>query len=449
MAIRVGGRLAVILFGTAVLAIACGGMAAARARAGNDLLAAGGRGHWSDVYCAGLTARGAYVGMPGEYDPQLPMSRAEFVYVLVKSLLPGEFGDAGGGAWLTAFPDVAPGRWGAAAAAVAFEHGWVKGYGDGTFRSDSAVSRAEAVVILVRALAPGLEGDGAYGEPHSPGADARGAPDWARDAVEKALRLKWLTGDPDGALRLSDAVRFGEGCALVWRALDVHGGKYDVAGTVSAAGDAAGDGERAIRVKRGSDVDTLRVVEGAVVFRNGAACRVRDLAPLDEVYAILDEDGLAAFVEARFVDDVGFVDDVDVELGALRYVDRQGILRETRVMSDADIFVQRNKSSLESVSRGDRLYAVFDSRSGAARILDVLKMNAGGRIVSVSGDGSRINARVVGVGTETLRVAPDAIVYLNDVVAGVGDLREGDVFQGSVSADGTVLFLQVLGSNVR
>jgi hypothetical protein len=119
------------------------------------------------------------------------------------------------------------------------------------------------------------------------------------------------------------------------------------------------------------------------------------------------------------------------------------------VINGADIFVQRNKSSLETVSRGDRLYAVFDSTNGGIRILDVLKMNAGGRIVSVSGDGSRINARLVGVGTETLRVAPDTIVYLNDVVAGVGDLREGDVFQGSVSADGTVLFLQVLGSNVR
>ena len=55
------------------------------------------------------------------------------------------------------FDDVADGHWAAEYIKDAAIHGWVEGYGDGTFRADDPIDRAEVVTIVNRLL--GREAD--------------------------------------------------------------------------------------------------------------------------------------------------------------------------------------------------------------------------------------------------------------------------------------------------
>ena len=58
------------------------------------------------------------------------------------------------------FDDVADGHWAAEYIKDAAIHGWVEGYGDGTFRADDPIDRAEVVTIVNRLL--GREADEGY-----------------------------------------------------------------------------------------------------------------------------------------------------------------------------------------------------------------------------------------------------------------------------------------------
>ena len=51
------------------------------------------------------------------------------------------------------FDDVSDGYWAAEYIKDAAIHGWVEGYGDGTFRADDPIDRAEVVTIVNRLLA--------------------------------------------------------------------------------------------------------------------------------------------------------------------------------------------------------------------------------------------------------------------------------------------------------
>jgi len=50
------------------------------------------------------------------------------------------------------FDDVSDGYWAAEYIKDAAVHGWIKGYGDGSFRADDFISRAEVVTIVNRLL---------------------------------------------------------------------------------------------------------------------------------------------------------------------------------------------------------------------------------------------------------------------------------------------------------
>ncbi len=58
------------------------------------------------------------------------------------------------------FNDVSDGYWAAAYIKAAAKHGWINGYGDGSFRADDEINRAEVVTIVNRLL--GREADESY-----------------------------------------------------------------------------------------------------------------------------------------------------------------------------------------------------------------------------------------------------------------------------------------------
>ena len=112
-----------------------------------------GEAHFSDVrsgswYAAAVNAlAGARIlagYSDGTFRPNKPINRGQFVAILAKisgetAALPATFSDVGS-------------HWAAQAIALAQEKGWVSGYSDGTFRPQSSVTRAEAVVMLNKFL---------------------------------------------------------------------------------------------------------------------------------------------------------------------------------------------------------------------------------------------------------------------------------------------------------
>ena len=93
-----------------------------------------------------LAAAGVLNGYSdGSFQPAKPVTRAEFVTILMR--LSGKHAQAAAD-----FPDVPAGRFFSEAVAVAQENGWVNGYNDGTFRPNNPVTRAEAVTMVNRFL---------------------------------------------------------------------------------------------------------------------------------------------------------------------------------------------------------------------------------------------------------------------------------------------------------
>lgn len=98
-----------------------------------------------------LADEGVLEGAGGLFDPALPITRATFILWLTRI---NELTDRTGVAVEAAsgFSDVPEEAWYHNAVTRAAAQGWVNGFKDGTFRPDSALSRAEAAVIVNRAL---------------------------------------------------------------------------------------------------------------------------------------------------------------------------------------------------------------------------------------------------------------------------------------------------------
>lgn len=108
---------------------------------------------WYSGYVKYLTGYGiAYGCGDNRFDPDRAITRAEFTAMAVR------FFDAyGEGAdelmeKYSGFDDVSSGYWAAEYIKDAALHGWIFGYGDGTFRGERSITRAEVVAIVNRLL---------------------------------------------------------------------------------------------------------------------------------------------------------------------------------------------------------------------------------------------------------------------------------------------------------
>jgi hypothetical protein len=152
---------------------------------------------------------GLLVGVGGsEFRPGAPLTRAMWVTALYRlSGTPAAprgapFTDTAGGSWY-----YAAAAWGAAAGAVT-------GYGDGSFRPDAGVTRAELAVMLYRLAPAGWHGPAA-GEP--PFADAAAVGGWAREAVAVCAARGIITGRPGNIFDPAGAATRAEAAAMLRR----------------------------------------------------------------------------------------------------------------------------------------------------------------------------------------------------------------------------------------
>ena len=116
---------------------------------------------WYAGYVSYLTRYGVAVGYTdGLFHGDEPISRAEFTAMAVRFFDAYGDGDQEIMEDYQDFWDVSPGHWAAGYIEDAARHGWVVGYGDGTFQPEDEISRAEVVTIVNRLL--GREADQEY-----------------------------------------------------------------------------------------------------------------------------------------------------------------------------------------------------------------------------------------------------------------------------------------------
>jgi len=109
-------------------------------------------GHWAEKSIHHLAAMKILVGFEdGTFRPDETVTRNQFAKVLVAALGYSEEADEAM-RYPTVYRDVPAGHWAAGFVQVASDLGLVSGYGDGTFQGDSPITRAEITAIMVRAL---------------------------------------------------------------------------------------------------------------------------------------------------------------------------------------------------------------------------------------------------------------------------------------------------------
>ncbi|NBD24258.1 X2-like carbohydrate binding domain-containing protein [Paenibacillus glycinis] len=167
----------------------------------------------------------------GLFKPENRLTRAEMATILSRVATQDGTGEA------IAFGDVKSGHWAADAIAKVTKLGLMKGFGDGTFKPDQAITRAE-MASLAAALLPDDTKAGA-GFP-----DVKGS--WAESAIAKVQGAGIIRGYADGTFRPSQPLTRAEAAAIINRALgrgplygDVKLTWTDVPSTYWAHGDIA------------------------------------------------------------------------------------------------------------------------------------------------------------------------------------------------------------------
>ena len=116
---------------------------------------------WYSGYAKYLNNNGVTYGKSKTiFAPNDALTRAEFTTLAVRFFDVYGDGDAEIMEQYKDFNDVSDGYWAAAYIKAAAKHGWINGYGDGSFRADDEINRAEVVTIVNRLL--GREADADY-----------------------------------------------------------------------------------------------------------------------------------------------------------------------------------------------------------------------------------------------------------------------------------------------
>lgn len=165
-------------------------------------------GHWASpsidaLFDANITAGCAT--NPLRYCPANNVTRAEMAVFLLRAI--GHADHATG--YQDIFDDVGPGLWYTGYVEHLFQHGITAGYGDGTYRPNNPVSRAEMAVFLIIAQneTPVDAPTGVF--------DDVPASHWAAGYIEKLEQLGITTGYPDGTYRPDNPVTRAETAAFI------------------------------------------------------------------------------------------------------------------------------------------------------------------------------------------------------------------------------------------
>ena len=153
-------------------------------------------GHWAEAVIARLAGRNAVSGYPdGSFQPDNPITRAEFATVLVNSYnLTGQSRPA--------FADTT-GHWAEEAVGIAMVYGIISGYDAVNFGPDDLITREQMTVMMVRAARLTTD-TGVATENSLSFSDSGAVSAWAQEAVSAAVRHGIIQGDPENNFRPQD-----------------------------------------------------------------------------------------------------------------------------------------------------------------------------------------------------------------------------------------------------
>lgn len=149
------------------------------------------------------------------YEPDSFSTRAEALKIILSALNEPVLADVSG---LSEYSDVDTSAWYGPVLATASQEGYVSGYGDGTFKPDAPITRAETVKILMEAMGGGLSNPKA-----APFQDIQPS-DWFASWVSNAYILGLVQGRSADTFAPNDFITRGEVAVLVVRSLDLTAG---------------------------------------------------------------------------------------------------------------------------------------------------------------------------------------------------------------------------------
>lgn len=142
----------------------------------------------------------------GTIRPEARITRAEAATIFFR-LMTEEYRQAN---WATenSFSDVAAGQWFNNAISTSANAGKLFGYGNGAFRPNDSITRAEFAVIAVRFMSEEVAGLGG-------GAFRDTEGHWAAKEIGQAAAAGWITGDSDGNFRPDDCITRAEAATII------------------------------------------------------------------------------------------------------------------------------------------------------------------------------------------------------------------------------------------
>jgi len=178
-------------------------------------------GHFAERQFTEWLDRGWVSGYPdGSLKPDRMMTRAEFAAIVNRSQ---GFTESNG----STFKDVAATDWYARDASIAQREGYIRGYGDGTFRGGNGVSREEAAIIAAQLLdLPEADEQSTVGL----FLDAATISVWSRPAIAAVVAAGVMQGYPDHTFKPTRKLTRAEAIVLLDNVWHYRARVYDEPG---------------------------------------------------------------------------------------------------------------------------------------------------------------------------------------------------------------------------
>ena len=169
-------------------------------------------GHWAKADIEEMANRGVVSGIgDGMFEPERPVTRAEFATMIAKALELRDNIDVG-------FVDVPEEMWCYSSVSAAAGAGLISGYG-GTFRPDDLITREEMAVVIAKAYTFLGKSAGKGGIERF--ADRGEISEWAYESVDEAATAGLISGMTVDTFAPRDTATRAQAAAVVWRLLQL------------------------------------------------------------------------------------------------------------------------------------------------------------------------------------------------------------------------------------
>lgn len=258
-------------------------------------------GHWAAPYLRLMAAKGVIKGFDdGTLRPDNPVGRLEAL-VMIERLMGLEEEARGSAATVSSLPysdRLSIPAWGLGYAAVAAGHD-LADVKSGRLRATDSCTRAEAAVMLVRALGPDAVQDAQSRMGRTSFADDSSIPSATRGYVIVAVGRGLIKGSSDNRFLPTKALSRAELSTMLNRldgSIASSADSREVIGTVAASW---GGKPPVLTVTTATGKKDIPLLMDAAVYRQGKEITVKDLKRDEHIRLLLDANGYAVVVESQ------------------------------------------------------------------------------------------------------------------------------------------------------